>query len=348
MSSRRDLRIETLRGLACLLLVAYHAVGDDVRGLRLPDDAWLRWFSDSMVYLRMPLFTFLSGYVYAMRPVSRGQGLPFMRGKVRRLLFPLLCVGFVYLQVQSMVAGVNVAPSSFAFSYLIHPYDHFWYLQALFLIFCFIYLVDASPLGRHIPAMWGLTLACFVFLPHWRFEHNLFAINGALYLLPYFALGVMLRRTPSLSTPQQLGLAWSVTSGLAVVVLAALHQRHMSGGLSWPFSPDVPLGQIYSVATIVFLYSLGCQSVWLSTIGRYSYSIYLFHVFGTAGSRIVFERLGVESPAVLFPLCMLAGVLLPIALEHLLDRNRLTRMLFLGRAMRDRRTHPSSLGGMGS
>jgi len=38
-----NLRLETLRGLACILLVLYHVVGSDpAQGLMLAD-GWLRW-----------------------------------------------------------------------------------------------------------------------------------------------------------------------------------------------------------------------------------------------------------------------------------------------------------------
>jgi len=58
-----NLRLETLRGLACILLVLYHVVGSDpAQGLMLAD-GWLRWLNDGLAYLRMPLFTFLSGWI---------------------------------------------------------------------------------------------------------------------------------------------------------------------------------------------------------------------------------------------------------------------------------------------
>lgn len=86
----RDTRVDTLRGIACLLLVAYHVIGgEEGRGLDVSSGSFLVWFSDSMAYLRMPLFTFLAGFVFAARPNLSSQTGRFMWGKVRRLL-PML------------------------------------------------------------------------------------------------------------------------------------------------------------------------------------------------------------------------------------------------------------------
>ena len=68
--SDRNTNLDTLRGLACVLLTFYHVVGlDPASGLRLPLDSHYRAFNDMLAYIRMPLFTILSGVVYAMRPV---------------------------------------------------------------------------------------------------------------------------------------------------------------------------------------------------------------------------------------------------------------------------------------
>jgi uncharacterized membrane protein YcfT len=84
-----NMRIQTLRGLACLLLVLYHVVGDDPGAGLQVQDGMLRWFNDGLAYLRMPLFTFLSGLVCGMRPFH-GDSRAFLLGKARRLLVPLL------------------------------------------------------------------------------------------------------------------------------------------------------------------------------------------------------------------------------------------------------------------
>jgi uncharacterized membrane protein len=55
----RNESIDTYRGLACVLLVAYHTIGGSVTGLRLDEDSFWRTFGDGLIYFRMPMFAFL-------------------------------------------------------------------------------------------------------------------------------------------------------------------------------------------------------------------------------------------------------------------------------------------------
>ena len=83
---QRDLKVDTLRGIACFLLVAYHVVGGDpTAGLKI-NEGIVRQIVDVLVYLRMPLFVFLSGYVYAHRPIKVISGLS-QKVKLDDLLF---------------------------------------------------------------------------------------------------------------------------------------------------------------------------------------------------------------------------------------------------------------------
>ena len=57
-SKKKSLEIETLRGLACLLLVLYHVIGPLGGGLKIDLGSPFRVIADSMVYVRMPLGSF--------------------------------------------------------------------------------------------------------------------------------------------------------------------------------------------------------------------------------------------------------------------------------------------------
>jgi len=134
------LRIDTLRGLACLLLVGYHVVGADPdHGLRLADGA-LRWLNDALAYLRMPLFTFLSGLVYGYRPFG-GNSQAFLLGKARRLLVPMLFVGTLFALLQVLTPGTNSAVGAW---YLLHiqPVAHFWFVESLFWVFLVVWALE--------------------------------------------------------------------------------------------------------------------------------------------------------------------------------------------------------------
>ena len=61
----------------------------------------------------MPLFAFLSGMVYALRPVA-GDAQAFVGAKVRRLLVPMLSVGTLFAILQANTPGANFAGHDWA------------------------------------------------------------------------------------------------------------------------------------------------------------------------------------------------------------------------------------------
>ena len=81
-----------------------HIGNDPTSGLEVPADSYWRFFADFFIYFRMPLFAFISGYVYASKPFA-GQASRFLAGKTRRLLLPLFIVGTSFALVEWLVPG---------------------------------------------------------------------------------------------------------------------------------------------------------------------------------------------------------------------------------------------------
>ncbi|WP_157822193.1 acyltransferase family protein [Shewanella sp. Actino-trap-3] len=64
------MQIDTLRGIACILLVSYHVIGSTpMQGMKI-STGLLREINDLFVYIRMPLFAFISGVLYGFRPIK--------------------------------------------------------------------------------------------------------------------------------------------------------------------------------------------------------------------------------------------------------------------------------------
>ena len=90
-------------------------------------------------------------------------------------------------------------------------------------------------------------------------------------------------------------------------------------------------GLVIGVLFCVGVLSIKGENNILAIIGAYSYSIYLFHVFFTAGSRIILYKMGINDVSVLFLVSIFLGVLLPIMAEIVLNGTNTTRILFMGK-----------------
>ena len=306
--ARRDLRIDTLRGLACVLLVGYHVIGSTSdSGMRIAD-GWLREANDRLVFLRMPLFTILSDFVYGLRPYSGGCGR-FFAGKARRLLLPMLVVGTAFALVQAYTPGANATVQHWHLLHII-PVAHFWFLEALFLIFLVVVPLEALGWLRTIPG-WALCLAASAGASLAGLGHPWFALNGAVYLLPFFPLGAGLCR---------FGLCTALPGGGAALLLIAVAGLIVAvPGDSLPDKRSL-FGLLAGGLGCFALLGLRMQSKPLAAIGGYSYTIYLYHVFFTAGCRILLERLDAGSMPLLFAGGLVAGLTGPIVLERIVLR----------------------------
>lgn len=328
-SFRQDVGMQTLRGLACFLLVAYHVVGSqpDVTGLRLQDGHPLHDLNDVLSYLRMPLFTFISGYVYCYRPLAGSMGR-YWYGKLRRLGYPLIFVGGLFALVQCFTPGTNGAlPWHQFWTVYVFPYAHFWYLQALLVVFALFGVLEYTGLTRRPQTLWlSFGISCLI-LPVRDVLPSLFSLYKAFYLLPYFLLGVLYFR-----------------------VLQHVFQRHRRlvrlclgiGLLGYlAFGGVLAFAESYSYRSLGFscllllaATLLNPQSHVLALVGQYSYAIYLFHVFFSAATRLAFDRVGLEGVYLNFICGLGAGVLGPVLLYKATGRFSTIRLLLFGQSSR--------------
>ena len=325
----RDTTLDAVRGIAIILLVFFHVVGYSDTGLRLDDEHPVREVNAMLIYIRMPLFTILSGYVYALRPFS-GDARRFVVGKSKRLLIPLLVVGTAFAVVQAITPGANRGREGSDWLLLhIEPVAHFWFLEALFWVFLVVMVLEwrgwlTTVRGLVIVLVAAGLLSAVVQPTQW------FGFKGAFYLLPFFLFGLGIERFRDQIRRRQ---AMLVAAPIAVVsltwcILGVYDVVDTSSRTSIP-------SLIAGCSAGFVLVRMGIRSERLATIGVFSYTIYLFHTFGTSAMRIGLERVGLDVLAVHLVLGVVAGVAAPMIVDMIARRRAWSRRALLGRSRAD-------------
>ena len=276
--SQKDPSVETLRGFAIILVVLGHVIGSDSSGgMRVSDDSFLRYVYYTFEYLRMPLFTVISGWVYALRPARRSNLGDFTMKKVRRILFPMVFVGATYYVLQYFTPGTNAKnPLSDIWHILVFPYTLYWYLPSLFWVFVLCSLFDAFKAMEKLPG-WlavmtiavGLLFVRNAFIPE-SFP-NYMSFKGAIYLFPFFVTGIGIQRFKTL-------FANKVFNGVLLGVLVfglLIQQLSWFGAIDYELSKRSGLGLLIGISGTILFFRVKWNVKWLVWFGSYAYSIYL-------------------------------------------------------------------------
>lgn len=328
--AKESLRVQTLRGLACLLLVAFHVIGSHATsGLRVDADSAYRQFANLFMHLRMPLFTFLSGFVYAYRPATLGYASTFAGKKLRRLLVPLLCVSTLYFLLTLVIPeSTGQLPLHQMWRIYVFPYVHFWFLQAIILVFAVVVVLESvhllGTLRRYAIAL-AVTMALHLCVSRQNDAASLFSAVQAIYLAPFFLLGLGANRFRGV-----LLQPWCIWASLACFLGAMTVHSIAVVAHGQITEPGTVLELLIGVSgTLTLIHTLPhCRP--LALLGAYSFTIYLFHPFFVAAARSLLKLAQVSSTELGFVLGVGAGLLGPPVLEHALRGMPLPRQILFG------------------
>lgn len=328
-ATKESLRLQSLRGLACLLLVAFHVIGSKATsGMKVPDDSFYRYFADMLLHVRMPLFAFLSGFVYAYRPVARGAEAMFARKKFVRLWLPMVTASTLYFFFMLAVpdAQGQMGLSSIWRIYFF-PYVHFWFLQAMILIFATVALLERfGALGDLRRYGVVLLVALVLNLTNPLDPDFFFGLQHAFYLLPFFLLGLGANRyrVAFLESP----VVWTCT--VVFIVTMALHAQAVLTPTAALAARGSLLATAISCSGVLTLLYWFPYARPLERLGKFSFSVYLYHALFAAAARKALQLAGVSSNEILFVGCMLAGLLGPVVVEQIASRIPIAKQLMLG------------------
>jgi len=316
VTSLESARVQTLRGIACLLLVAFHTVGaTSASGLHVPDDSPYREFANLFAYIRMPLFTILSGLVYAYRPLQDGSELQFIGKKLRRLGLPLI-VASTLLYGLRLATDDRTVPPAQMWTIYVFPYWHLWFVQGLLLVFVTLVVLESLGALSTFPRFMMVFTLCLALYLYGPFEsRNVFGLHNATYLLPFFLCGLGAQRYRHLLRSRRALIA----ALLCCVVTQGFHTYYV---LTHKLAPIDALENrsifAFLIGASVTLCALQLvpRMRFMESIGGSSYVIYLYHPLFVAAVMLgAGARLAIPT-GLLFVVGGVAGIVGPMLMER--------------------------------
>jgi peptidoglycan/LPS O-acetylase OafA/YrhL len=303
---------------------------DKTGGMKVSDDSIFRYLYYTLEYMRMPLFTVISGWVYANKPILNVDQSSFMKGKLRRLILPMFVISTLLFLFRIVIPGTNRTPRLADLpNNIIFPYDIFWYLYSLFLIFLLITTLDKKQFF-HTFEGWLMTLvSAFICLAATRTflepVPNFFSFKGAVYLLPFFLIGIGLYRFKERLLNDRMTFLT-----LCVFIVGIVSQQMIWFG-NYPLQDKQSLlGMTVGISAVLLLFRLQLKNNLLAWIGGYAYEIFLFHVFFTGGMRIILLRVGITDQWTILILGVVYAIVLSIMTQMLVSKVRILRLPVLG------------------
>jgi fucose 4-O-acetylase-like acetyltransferase len=322
-------RVLAARGFACLLVVAHHTISSmELSGLLGDNAVVYLWARDLVIHVRMPLFAFLSGFAYAYRPTGPGSGGTFLRKKLRRLGIPLLTATTIYYLGQTVTGsqpGLIGIWRAYLFQFL-----HLWFLQALLLVCVLLAVLEQlGVLSRIRPYLAVLAGAFLINLYGPEGDGSFFSAYDAVYLMPYFLVGVGVNRFRAIFlTPPAL------TTGLLIFVAAqGIHSLDVLVA-----APDANARRTV-IAILTGCSGALCILRWIPPVAvlrwivRFSLSVYLYHSLSDYPGYLANLGMTWVPPSVFFAIRLAAATLFPIALEVAVGRFSVARLMFFGQAV---------------
>ena len=282
----RNVLVDRLKGYACFLVLLGHVImGIRIAGIDIPE---FFWGMEKFIWsFHVALFLFLSGVVYKMTGEWKGKQSKwkFLLYKLYNLGIPYIAFSVIYILINSLVGEAN---TGFAVSDIFYiwktPVAQYWYLYALFFLFC-IWTAFSGVLKN-----WQITLIVVLI----GYLAPLFGIPfGSLDVVFYSALAFGIGTFVNFESLTKLSnlskcliVLMHIVTGVVFVILNKIEA---------PFIKEIMiLFGIYS--SIMFISILqNCKSMarFLDFVNKYSFQIYLLHTIFTAGTRIILLRLNI-------------------------------------------------------
>ena len=283
---------------------------------------------DFIYTFHMPLFMFLSGFLFAKTFPLTDNYLSFVKKKASRLLIPYVSITILLFAIK-YITGIFVPLKfpiyfdSLLYSIFVTPMGGFatflWYIYALFVIFLIV------PLFKNLKI-----LLLFSFIIYFIPMPEIFCLNLVANHLIFFSLGIFIYNQIFNAFKIKRTLLISVVSSLLMVLIFVVSKMFELYRIDSLILAILGIISIYSLS----LYLYDKKDKYISYMGKYSSEIYFLHTIFMGVVTVALTILDIN-PILKFYvgmiLALLFGVVFPIVTAKILDYYNLklfNRLLF--------------------
>ena len=311
--------IDYAKAIAIILVVYRHILIGFTRA-SIEINQWLLVANEVVYTFRMPLFFILTG-IFIRRSINKRGNQPFVRNKAITLLYPYFVWGGLQISVQIFLTDyINADRSWIDYAYLIikpRAIDQFWFLYAMFNTSVVFLLAFRIWRGHRLGLF--LTGIALHYLSTWLVGVNV--VYDIAYYFLFIALGDYLASVVF----QEKRQSFFASLRLTVVLLPFF----VFSQWVWLYYDNI------NVFAFAFIALIGCALMinlsfvlarhrvlpYLRVFGYHSLYIYIMHVMISAAVRVfLIKVLGVTSFGLLFGVCLVLAIVLPVVLYNLLQR----------------------------
>lgn len=328
-----------IRSIAIIMVVAFHAYYMMMVDGHFPESAQMyhsMYFNLNCMILqfRMPLFIFISGYLFSHLENDRGKYATFkglLSNKFKRLIIPFFVFATVFM----------ISINNFSWRpYYTWGYDHLWFIPMLF--WCFIFTRIQSFVTWSKATWWKITVLSvflvFNIIP--QIQTPLFGLPNFLrwYFWFYFGYQLYLNRDAAYHALNKHKLLYTIVligiyAGCIYAKCTLLSDNSIHTWYTEFGNIAIVLLLWYWINNLLFSKLMGGVKIF-EKLNKYSYGIYVFHnwlqpfmISSTAIALFGLDSFAIGHP-ILFPLAFtVSSFVLSLAVTWLLLKTRTGRFL---------------------
>lgn len=290
MNGKREVWVDYVKVLACILVVLGHFFQSMVKANVLPENSLYTWFNTTIYYFHVPLFFICSGYLYQRysRVDSWKSWMNNVIKKAVTLGIPYFVFSFVTWLLKTVFSGsVNDEASGLLDTIFIHPASPYWYLYTLFFIFLITPTIK-NRLGIYIFLGLSLILKLYSIVGGTVAPLNIYVISRFCQNEIWFVFGLIIsvlgiQRIQKPVIGLVLGLCFL---GLSVVTYR-IDNEYVGYGMG-----------IIACMSVLMISSSAKRIKAFDWLARYTMPVFLMHTIFAAPMRVLLLRLGVDNVVV--------------------------------------------------